>query len=211
MIKIKICGIKTLEDALAAVRAGADMLGFNFYPKSARYVDLETCQRISLALRQETPSVRLVGVFVNVDAEEIIRALKLCSLDLAQLSGKEPPALSATLGSKGFKAFHGIPDRDVRAYACGRAPAFLIDAEVSGSYGGTGMQADWVGAGKLARRYPLLLAGGLDPENVAKAIETVNPWGVDVASGVESKPGVKDRGRMRAFVAAARSMELESG
>lgn len=210
MVKIKICGIRTLQDALAAVEAGADMLGFNFYLRSARYVDPETCQSITLALRQDAPAVQLVGVFVNAESEAIERALRICSLDLAQLSGDEPPELAAALGSRGFKAFHGVPDGDIPAYGRRSAPAFLVDAAVSGSYGGTGAQADWPGAARLARAYPLLLAGGLNPENVAPAIEQVRPWGVDVASGVESSPGRKDAGKMRAFMEAARSVKLEN-
>lgn len=209
-MKIKICGIRTLPDALAAVEAGADMLGFNFYRKSARFVDLHTCQKISSALRRDAAWVRLVGVFVNAPIEEIEHDLELCSLDLAQLSGDESPELCAALGGKGFKSFHGFPGGDVRPYARGDAPAFLVDAAVSGLYGGTGIPADWSEAARLARDYPLLLAGGLAPGNVARAIEQVKPWGVDVASGVESRPGVKDAGKIRAFVEAARSMEMES-
>jgi phosphoribosylanthranilate isomerase len=211
MVKIKICGIRTLQDALAAVEAGADMLGFNFYPRSARYVDPETCRSITLALRQDAPAVQLVGVFVNAEADAIERTLQICCLDLAQLSGDEPPELAAALGSRGFKAFHGVPDGEIAAYARRSAPALLVDAAVSGSYGGTGAQADWTGAARLGRDYPLLLAGGLRPENAASAIEQVRPWGVDVASGVESSPGLKDAGKMRAFVEAARSVKLESG
>jgi phosphoribosylanthranilate isomerase len=209
-MKIKICGIRTLPDALAAIEAGADLVGFNFYRKSARFVDVQTCQRICSALRQSAPRVQLVGVFVNAPIDEIEQALEFCSLDLAQLSGDESPELCAALGGKGFKSFHGIPGGNVRPYARGGAPDFLVDAAVSGLYGGTGVTGDWSGAARLARDYQLLLAGGLAPGNVAQAIEQVKPWGVDVASGVESRPGVKDPGRMRAFVEAARSMELES-
>ncbi len=210
MVKIKICGIRTLEAALAAVRAGADMLGFNFYPKSPRFIDAETCASICSALKQETPSVQLVGVFVNARLDAIDRALQICSLDLVQLSGDEPPELVAALAGKAFKAFHGLPGLDAAAYARNGAPAFLVDAAVAGAYGGTGAVADWEAAAKLARDYPLLLAGGLSPENVSQAVERVKPWGVDVASGVEARPGVKDAGRIMAFVQAARSVELES-
>ena len=208
-MKIKIGGIKTLPDALAATEAGADMVGFNFYRKSPRFVDPQTCQRICSVLRQNAPWVKRVGVFVNASLDEIEQALEFCSLDLAQLSGDETPALCAALGGRGFKAFHGVPSRTVRPYVRSGVPAFLVDAAVSGYYGGTGVTTDWSDAVRLASNYSFLLAGGLVPGNVARAIEQVKPWGVDVASGVESRPGVKDSGKMRAFVEAARSMELE--
>ncbi len=210
MVKIKICGIRTLEAALEAVRAGADMLGFNFYPKSPRFIDAETCAGICSTLKQEAPSVQLVGVFVNARLDAIDGVLQICPLDLVQLSGDEPPELVAALAGKAFKAFHGLPGPEAAAYARGAAPALLVDAAVAGAYGGTGAVADWVAAARLAREYPLLLAGGLTPENVAQAMERVKPWGVDVASGVETRPGVKDAGRITAFVQAARSLELES-
>lgn len=208
-MKIKICGIRSLPDARAAMDAGADMLGFNFYRESPRFVDLQTCRSICSTVRQDAPWVQLVGVFVNAAVEEIEKALEFCSLDLAQLSGDEPPGLCAELGGRGYKSFHGIPGPNVRPYARRGAPALLVDAAVRGLYGGTGIAADWNGAARLACDYPLLLAGGLAPGNVAQAIEQVKPWGVDVASGVELRPGVKDPGRMRAFVEAARSVQLE--
>ncbi|MGE5249822.1 MAG: phosphoribosylanthranilate isomerase [Bacteroidota bacterium] len=207
MTKVKICGIKRLEDALAAAEAGADMLGFNFYRKSVRYVDPGACARISSIVRRAHPAVRLVGVFVNAPGEEILRVLELCSLDLAQLSGDESPEFSAILGDRAFKSLHGVREAEVESYARRRAPAFLLDAGVPGAYGGTGITTDWSSARILGRRYPLMLAGGLKPENVAEAIEQVRPWGVDAASGVESQPGVKDAGKVRAFVEAVRSTE----
>ena len=209
MTKVKICGIKTLRDALAAIEAGADMLGFNFYPKSVRFIELEACKRISPALRQDHPSIQLVGVFVNASFEEIQHVLGECALDLAQLSGDESPKLCDALRGKAFKSFHGIPVRDVRPYARSSAPAFMVDGTVSGAYGGTGSAVDWSRAAKLATHHPLLLAGGLRPENVAEAIMQARPWGVDVASGVESRPGEKDAGRMKAFVDAVRAVERE--
>jgi phosphoribosylanthranilate isomerase len=209
VIKVKICGIRTLADALAAVEAGADMLGFNFYAKSARFVDLQHCQRICSTLRQDAPSVRLVGVFVNAALDDIQRTMQLCSLDLAQLSGDEPPELCAALAGSGFKAFHGVPNQGLEAYARRNAPAFLVDAAVKGAYGGTGAVADWDSAASVARDHQLLLAGGLGPDNVARAVEKVKPWGVDVASGVEARPGEKDAGKVKAFIQAARSMELK--
>jgi phosphoribosylanthranilate isomerase len=210
MTKIKICGIKALPDALAAVEAGADMLGFNFYPKSVRCIDIQTCAQITSVLRQKHPAVQLVGVFVNASIESIQRALEICSLDFAQLSGEESPELCAALEGMAFKAFHGVPDGGVQLYARGEAPALLLDGAAGRSYGGTGVAADWPAAAELARLYPLLLAGGLRPDNVGEAVEQVRPWGVDVASGVELRPGEKDVHKMSAFVQAVRLVELET-
>jgi phosphoribosylanthranilate isomerase len=202
MTHIKICGIKTLPDALSAIEAGADYLGFNFYPESQRFIQAQDCAEITVILKKESPPIQLVGVFVNSAAEEIKTIMKLCSLDLAQLHGDESPKFRSAIGDAAFKAFRGVPDGEAGAYARGVAPAFLVDAAVKGAYGGTGATADWSAAAGLAKRYPLLLAGGLTPENVAEAIRQVHPWGVDVASGVESSPGRKDAGRMKVFVEA---------
>ncbi len=207
MVKVKICGIRTLPEALAAAEAGAQLLGFNFHPKSVRYIDSKACAHIAGVLRREHPYVQLVGVFVNASSDDIMRTLTECGLDLAQLSGNEPPEACAALGGKGFKAFHGVPAKDVERYARTAAPAFLVDGHASGAYGGTGISADWSACAKLSRDYPLLLAGGLKPDNVSQAIEQVRPWGVDVASGVESEPGIKDAEKVRAFLQAARLAE----
>ncbi len=210
MVKIKICGIKTLESARQAAEAGADMLGFNFYPKSVRFIDVESCAKITHAIQKEYPSTQLVGVFVDMAAEQIEDVLERCSLDLAQLSGNEKAVLCTRLHGRSYKAFHGVPGHEVESYARLGAPALLLDAAVHGAYCGTGVATDWAAAGELAQRYPLLLAGGLTPGSVAEAVGKVKPWGVDVASGVESEPGVKDPARIRAFVAAVRAAELET-
>ena len=201
MAIIKICGIKTLKDALAAVDAGADYLGFNFYPKSVRFIEKETCAGITSVLKKEHPQTKLVGVFVNSSVEEIENILKICHLDLAQLHGDETPETFAQLAPHVFKAFRGIPS-NVTGYERIDAPVFLVDAAVKGVYGGSGVTADWSAAAELAKKYPFLLAGGLTPENVADAVRQVKPWGVDTASGVESAPGEKDAGKMSAFVKA---------
>ena len=205
MTIIKICGIKTLPDALAAVKAGADYLGFNFYPKSARFIEKDTCAAITSILKREYPHVKLVGVFVNASVEEVQDILATCSLDLAQLHGDETPEMLKQLAPRAFKAFQGVPE-NVEAYTRNEAPVYLIDASVRGMYGGTGVTADWSAAAELAERYPILLAGGLNPDNVAEAVRQVNPWGVDVASGVEASPGSKDADKMKAFVQAVRSV-----
>ena len=204
MTKIKICGIKTLPDALAAIDAGADYLGFNFYPKSARFVEIDVCAEITSVLKQEYPEIKLVGVFVNSSVDEINHVLETCSLDLAQLHGDETPEMLNALDGKAFKAFRGVP-HSIAGFEREQPPAMLVDAAVKGAYGGTGVTADWSSAAGLAKRYLMLLAGGLTPENVAEAVRQVKPWGVDVASGVESAPGEKDASKMKAFVKTVQS------
>ncbi|MBI3174245.1 MAG: phosphoribosylanthranilate isomerase [Chloroflexi bacterium] len=201
MTKIKICGIKTLKDAQAAINAGADYLGFNFYPKSVRFIEKPACAEITSVLKREHPQAKLVGVFVNSPLDEMKDILQTCHLDLAQLHGDETPETFAQLAPHAFRAFRGIPESNA-GYERSEAPFMLIDAAVKGVYGGSGVTADWAVAAKLAQQYPLLLAGGLTPENVADAVRQVRPWGVDVASGVESAPGEKDAGKMKAFVRA---------
>ena len=207
MTKIKICGIKTITDALAAMDAGADLIGFNFYPKSPRYVSVGRCRDIMSVMRRYGQII-YVGVFVNASVETICATLETCGLNLAQLHGDETPEILNALDGKGFKAFRGIPE-NINDFERQKAPAFLIDASVKGLYGGSGVTADWRGAAQLAKKYPILLAGGLTPENVADAVRQVNPWGVDVASGVESVAGVKETRKMKAFIRAVQSESRE--
>ncbi len=203
MTKIKICGIKTIDDALAAMEAGADLIGFNFYPESPRYISVGTCRDI-MSRMQRYRHILYVGVFVNAPLADIRATMKTCGLNLAQLHGDETSEMVQSLDGKAFKAFRGIP-QSIDGFAREEAPAFLVDASVQGAYGGTGVAADWKDAAELAARYPILLAGGLTPENVAQAVRQVKPWGVDVASGVESARGLKDAGKMKSFVKAVRS------
>ncbi|MDQ3004837.1 MAG: phosphoribosylanthranilate isomerase [Chloroflexota bacterium] len=203
MTKIKICGIKTVTDALAAMDAGADLIGFNFYPKSPRYIDVGVCRDIMSVMRKYG-HVTYIGVFVNASVEVIHATIETCGLSLAQLHGDETVEILSALDGKAFKAFRGIPE-SIDGFARSESPVFLVDASVKGLYGGSGITADWDGAAELAKKYPLLLAGGLTPENVAEAVGRVKPWGVDVASGVESAPGEKDAGKIKAFVRAVRS------
>ena len=207
MTIVKICGIKTLSEALAALEAGADYLGFNFFPQSVRFIEPHEFSGIASIIKKENPSIKLVGVFVNSSADEIRSLLNTGLLDLVQLHGDELPEFCASIGYQAFKAYRGFPEMDAKAYIRNEAPAFLMDASVKGAYGGTGLTADWSAAARLAKKYPLLLAGGLNPENVAEAVRQVNPWGVDVASGVESSPGIKDAGRIRSFIQAVHSIE----
>jgi phosphoribosylanthranilate isomerase len=203
MTKIKICGIKTVKDALAAMEAGADLIGFNFYSKSPRHIDVGICRDVMSVMRKHG-HVTYVGVFVNASVEEVYATIETCGLSLAQLHGDETPEMLSALNGKAFKAFRGIPS-DIAGYERNDAPALLVDAAVKGVYGGSGVTADWSSAAELAKKYPLLLAGGLTPENVVDAVRQVKPWGVDVASGVESEPGKKDASKMKAFVQAVRN------
>ncbi len=206
---IKICGIKSIEEALAALDAGADMLGFNFYPASPRCIQRGECARIMSSLRALGKKVTGVGVFVNADLRQVQETLEICALDLAQFSGNESPACLAAMNGRAFKAVRPflIADADIlaHAYALPTAPSLLVDAHVNGAYGGTGKTSNWKLAHHLAMQAPILLAGGLTPQNVGAAIQEVQPWGVDVASGVESRPGVKDLAKISAFITAARA------
>jgi phosphoribosylanthranilate isomerase len=155
-------------------------------------------------LKKEHPNIKLVGVFVNSSVDDVKSILQFCSLDLDQLHGDETPEIFAQLTPRAFRAFRGIPS-DITGYERNDVPALLVDAAVKGMYGGSGVTADWSAAAELAKHYPLLLAGGLTPENVADAVGRVKPWGVDVASGVESEPGKKDASKMKEFVRAVQS------
>lgn len=192
-----------MKNALEAIDFGADYLGFNFYFKSVRFIEKSACAEITSVLKREHPHIKLVGVFVNSPVEDIKDILQTCQLDLAQLHGDETPEIFALLTPHAFRAFRGIPESNV-GYERSEAPFMLIDAAVKGVYGGSGVTADWTAAAELAKKYPLLLAGGLTPENVADAVRQVQPWGVDVASGVESAPGEKDAEKMSAFVRAVK-------
>lgn len=219
-MKVKICGLKTYADALAAVECGADLLGFNFYPPSPRCIHPRECQRLVYRLRSALGAypqkVVLVGVFVNAPLAQIRAILSECCLDLAQLSGDEPPQALAELGERAFKGLRPASSaslsRDLQRYPQPIAtPAWLVDACRPGAYGGTGQEADWELARTLAEQAPILLAGGLHPENVHLALRQVRPWGVDVASGVEHSPGRKDAQKMAAFIDAVHSYSMEAG
>lgn len=218
MTKIKICGVTTLEDALDAARAGADMLGLNFYAPSPRYVTPDQAAHIAAGLRRELGGTRvtLVGVFVNEPADHIHRVADVVSLDLVQLSGDQSAADVAALAVPAIKAIRPrtrdeavelaevylphAPDDD-------NLPTLLLDAYHPDLYGGTGQQAGVEVALAVREITPrLMLAGGLKPENVRERVKAIRPWGVDVASGVEGKvKGRKDQDRMRAFVKAVRA------
>src|SRR5919109_4941709 len=170
MTKIKICGIKTINDALAAIDAGTDLIGFNFYPKSPRCIDVGKCRDIMSVMRKYG-HITYVGVFVNAPVADVRATLDTCGLNLAQLHGDETPEMVQSFYGRAFKAFRGIPGvESLNGFAGDDSPALLVDASVKGAYGGTGVTADWKGATELARHYPLLLAGGLTSQNVTEAV-----------------------------------------
>jgi phosphoribosylanthranilate isomerase len=202
MVRVKICGITNVEDALLACELGADAIGLNFYEKSPRCISPFTASKIISKL---PPFVAPVGVFVNWQPAPVTSLAKALDLAVAQLHGDEPPKLAAEIAKKVpiIKALHVGKGSGVPPFAKYRgAAAFLLDAPHSGQYGGTGRTADWTAAQTAAKSQCILLAGGLTPENVAEAILAVRPYAVDVTSGVESKPGKKDPSKLRAFFEA---------
>lgn len=202
MVRVKICGVTNVKDARLAARLGADALGFNFYPRSPRYIAPERARAIIAAL---PPFLTTVGVFVNEDPATVMSICRDCALDAAQLSGDErPDEVHAVLGVRRIKSLHVATERDVAMCRRYRVEAFLLDARVPGEFGGTGQTFNWELAREASAFAPVILAGGLTPENVAEAISVADPYAVDVASGVESAPGKKDRALMEAFIRAAK-------
>lgn len=218
-VYVKICGITTLDDALASVQAGADMLGLNFYAPSPRYLQPQDAQVIVSKLREALGDQMplLVGVFVNESAEKINDIVRLVGLDYAQLSGDEPATTLESLGGIAFKALRPRSLQDALAATVAfsadgiapRAPSLLVDAHNPKLYGGTGERASTEIALAVKANTPrLMLAGGLNPENVGEAVQAVRPWGVDVASGVEgSQAGRKAVEKVKAFITAVRTAE----
>jgi phosphoribosylanthranilate isomerase len=193
---LKICGITNQPDADAAIAAGATAIGFNFYPKSPRYIAPELAASIA------TPGVRRVGVFVNEAPERIAAIAYIAALDVAQLHGDETPAqYPASLAV--WKAERVSPGFDFSRLDEGAVEALLLDGPAAGLYGGAGQTFDWALARDARRR--IILAGGLDASNVARAISLAQPWGVDSCSRIESSPGIKDHMKMIDFLLAAKA------
>ena len=201
-VRVKICGITGLSDALAASEAGADALGFMFCEQSPRCISFEAAAAIT---RELPPFVARVGVFVDPTLEFINEAVARCGLDAVQLHGSETPEFCQRVERPVIKAFRidsAASLERVREY---QTAAWLLDSFVPGKLGGTGAQFNWkLAVAAKAWGRPILLAGGLTPENVAAAVEEVRPYGVDVSSGVEKAPGKKDSEKVRAFIAAAK-------
>ncbi len=202
-LKIKICGITSLADALAAVEAGADALGFMFYQPSPRFLPFDAARKI---ISQLPPFVAKVGVFVDATEDFIRQAITECGLDTLQFHGGESPGFCRQFPLPTIKAFRVQGLESLQALPAYDTSAWLLDSFVPGQSGGTGTKFNWdlaLEAKKLGR--PVILAGGLTPENVAEAVRRVQPYGVDVASGVEAAPGKKDPAKVRAFIQAARA------
>jgi len=245
MTYVKICGITNLDDALMAVDAGADLLGFVFFPRSPRCIDPERAGEIVATLKQRGNTPRFVGVFVDESLERVRAIAATAQLDIVQLHGNESPEMVQELSTLGvetvsykttpdqsgfpapfmgrslvarrFIAVRALRPRDeaeaqslvneYRAAVNGNVPAFVVDAFDAQRFGGTGARADWDVAAQIAREFPILLAGGLNADNVAEAIRAVQPWGVDVSSGVERAPGLKDHDQVRRFILKAKSLD----
>jgi len=212
MTAIKICGLRTVEHALVALEAGANMLGFILAPARRRITPAQLAT-ICAAVRAAPGGrrVSLVGVFVNEAPARMTAIADECGLDILQLSGDEDEAVLRELpaGRTLLKAIRLVDTSAERGWLS-TSSLLLVDAHVPGAYGGAGVVANWDRAAELARRRPLVLAGGLAPGNVADAIDCVRPWGVDVSSGVETD-GVKDSAKIRAFVAAVRAEDRRLG
>lgn len=201
--KVKICGITTPEDALAACEAGADALGFNFAPEAkarGRYVEPATARSIAALL---PPFVTVTAVCVNPTVDQVRDWLSFCHC--VQLHGEETAEFSAAFGRRAIKAFRAAPGFQVESMLAYDVGAYLLDAYAPDARGGTGKTFDW----DLARKAvvlgkPLILAGGLTPDNVAEAVRTVRPFAVDTAGGVEYAPGKKDHDRIRRFIENAK-------
>lgn len=211
-VAIKICGLTSLDEARLALDEGADFLGFVLHPPSPRAIAPERLAELAARL---PATARLVAVCVNRSPADVAALFAATPLHAAQLHGDETPA---DFNPAAFAAGAGRLWRAVWTRAGQITPApeawtverYVVDAAAPGRYGGTGTTADWAAAAGLARRRPVMLAGGLTPDNVAAAIRRVRPLGVDVSSGIEQAPGRKDPARLRAFIRAARAAALES-
>ncbi len=204
MIKVKICGITQAEDGVAAAEAGADAIGL-VLAKSPRRVTVAQAQAIVAEL---PPFVTPVALFVNRSAVDILDTCEFLGIRTVQLHGEERPEVARALVASGFcvvKAFRIGSSADLEGLRGYPAAAYLLDAKVAGKRGGTGVALDWELAARATALGRIILAGGLTPDNVAEAVRRVRPYAVDVSSGVESAPGVKDPAKIRAFIAAARA------
>lgn len=207
MVRIKICGITSAADAQAAIEAGANLLGFNFYAKSPRHISEDQAAEIRSKLPKR---VKAVGIFVNRLVADVITLRSSVKLDAVQLHGDESPETVAEIASvvpviKAFRVEPEFPITTLDEYS--RAFAFLFDAAHTDQYGGTGRTTDWDVARRASLKHRIILAGGLKVENVAAAVRIVRPYGIDVASGVESSPGKKDHELLREFIKEVRRAE----
>jgi phosphoribosylanthranilate isomerase len=203
--KVKICGITSVEDGLAAAGAGADMIGLMFYEQSPRFITLAQAAEISRAL---PPFLMRVGVFVNAPGDFVMRAISECNLSMLQFHGDENSEFCTQFGLMSLKAIRVLDAESLAQLEHYQTDAFLLDAHSKNGLGGSGETFNWdlaIEAQKFGK--PIFLAGGLTPGNVAEAVRKVRPFGVDVSSGVESAPGKKNYAKVKAFIAAAKSVE----
>lgn len=206
-VRVKICGITAADVAAQAAAAGADALGLVFYPPSPRHLaDLGLAREIAQAAG---PLINVVGLFVDPALAEIERVLSSVPLSLIQFHGEEEPSFCTSFGRPFLKALRMKPGADIAAQAdiFGSAAGLLLDAYRPGMPGGTGEMFDWQAIPSFLPR-PLILAGGLNPNNIVTAINSVKPWGVDVSGGVETSPGAKNSGLIWDFIARAKSVRI---
>ena len=207
MTRIKICGITNLDDGLEAIAAGVDALGFVFVPNTPRYI---TPSQAKLVIKQLPPFITNVGLFVDSEIDEIEDIVNHCKLDAVQLHGNESPEMCSqiSLQTKVIKSFHVKKELQVlrNEIANYRVDAYLLDTFIKGKAGGTGQTFDWRIAEGLSQR--IILAGGLTPDNIGTAIAQLQPYGVDVSSGVEKSPGKKDTNKIHSFVRQVRKANL---
>ena len=197
MLKVKICGITKREDALWAVECGTDALGFIFYKKSPRYINPENAKEIISVL---PPFISTVGVFVNEDYNDVRDVKLLTGLNAVQLHGDESPSYCNLIEGKLIKAIRIKNEKSIERLKKYTVDAFLLDSFDTSSFGGSGLTFDWKLAKKAKQHGRIILAGGLTPDNVEEAINKVAPFGVDVSSGVESKPGIKNKKKVKDFI-----------
>ncbi len=201
-VKVKVCGMTQLADARYAAEQGADAVGFIFYSKSPRAVTMKTAREIILQL---PPFVDTVGVFVNETSDRVNKIAEYCGLDLVQLHGEESPAFCRKMHRRVIKAFRVKDLQSIKQLEKYAVSGFLLDTYSDDLHGGTGKVFDWNLAHPAKKIGPVILAGGLNPRNIGQAIRQVRPYGVDVCSGVEKEPGIKDSKKVRAFLENIRS------
>ena len=203
MIKVKICGITNKEDALYAAGCGANALGFIFYEKSPRYIEPDDAKTIIAAL---PPFVTTVGVFVNKDFNDIRDITLLTGVTVVQLHGDESPSYCNLVEGKLIKAIRVKSDSSIEGLKKYDVDAFLLDSFDKNSFGGSGLTFDWKLAEKAKQYGKIILAGGLTPDNVEEAVKKVAPYGVDVNSGVEKKPGIKNKNKVKEFIIRSKAV-----
>lgn len=202
MTKVKVCGIRSLEDALAAAEYGADALGFVFYGKSPRYIEPEEAAAI---IEKLPPFVTPVALFVNAHEDSVRAVIRVTGIEVIQFHGDERPDYVSSFSQRTIKALRIKDEQSIADMHSYDVNAILADAYSPDAYGGTGKTFNWDLLSGIQASERIILAGGLGPENVAEAIRKVSPYAVDVSSGVEASPGVKDHDKLRRFIEEAKS------